>query len=245
MKKSRDDLTIVGLPGAGFDHTFIEQALGPLAQQLDAELMAADPQPGNVLSGYCAVCDEAAARGDFICIGISIGAIAALRWLIARQKKNSATAQGTCLAAIISMAPWCENNYADAPAALAASSTAQAINAHGFATVKNAMVNTSPPWLAELQAPCWDRLGNDLGVVMSEVSETPAPPLSELGKITDSCGFIRVTEDPLHPVHVTDQWIQAMKHGSVTSISLHDIADNVAVFSSASLLLLQQMRIVT
>jgi len=56
----------VGLPGAGFDHTFIEQALGPLAQQLDAELMAADPQPGNVLSGYCAVCDEAAARGDFI-----------------------------------------------------------------------------------------------------------------------------------------------------------------------------------
>lgn len=243
VRHSDSKLTVVGLPGAGFDHTFIEQSLSPLAETTGARLVSVDPEPGNVLDGYLSACDLAAESGPFICVGISIGAIAAMRWWIESRQKSHWRAIENCCGIIVSMAPWSGRNYDSAPAAQAASGTAKAISQVGFGPVREAMVKTSPLWLSELQVPCWDRLGSNLATIMEEASTTQAPEVADLRTITCPCGLIRVLEDPLHPVSVTDSWAHALLHCEVETISLNDIASSPTIFSNASLKLLQKLQV--
>lgn len=230
---SREPRIIVGLPGAGFDAGFIEAAFAPLATDLNAELWAVSPEPGRVVDSYLEACREAAQTGPFIAVGISIGAVALAQWAVAEATHPTPAFTKNCRGLIMSMAPWTAVPSAETPAAVTARGTAQMLAEQGFGPVRDLMCESSPEWLVRLQQPCWDRLGDNLRVILREVADTPAPSPAELEQITAPCGVLGVADDPNHPSKISREWAQHIPTAVYSQISLNDIAQDVRVLSTA------------
>lgn len=241
-------LCVVALPGAGFDAQFSQQAFSLLAADLSARLVTVNPQPGHLIAGFLNdvndVLQESERLGEHVVlVGVSIGAIAACRVALAESYKKESHSVGITplCAAIAFMAPWTGDGFRTAPAALSAGATAAAVEELGLTKVRKQIVASSPQWLAALQDPCWERYGDKLALLMSEVAVTPSLTVDDFSRVALPVGVVCVDDDPLHPAEVGQQWAAALPNSATAHLCLSDIEKDVAVFSRASLSLLSEL----
>jgi pimeloyl-ACP methyl ester carboxylesterase len=202
--------TAVILPGTGSDEVFVASVFaGPLAA-VGLDLVAVAPQPGkDLVSGHVAALDAAARHGPIVVGGISLGAHLAAEWALAHQDR--------CTGVLLAMPAW-HGPGGDAPAALAARASADAVDALGVdATLACAEVE---PWLADELSRAWRRHGEGLAPSLRAAAGHPAPTRPELARLRVPAGVAAATDDPVHPLATARSWATALPCGSLGTITL-------------------------
>jgi pimeloyl-ACP methyl ester carboxylesterase len=202
--------TAVMLPGTGSDEVFVTSVFaGPLAA-IGLDLVAVQPRPGkDLVSDHLAALDTAAAHGPIAVGGISLGAHLAAEWALAHQDR--------CTGVLLAMPAW-HGPGGDAPAALAARASADAVDAVGVdATLAAADV---APWLAEELDRAWRRHGTGLAPSLRSAAGHPAPTKAELARLRVPAGVAACADDPVHPLAVARSWAGALPCSSLGTTTL-------------------------
>ncbi|MGB8506257.1 MAG: alpha/beta hydrolase, partial [Mycobacterium sp.] len=71
------------LPGTGSDDDYVYRAFSGALHDAGAAVVAAAPRPGELIAGYLAELDNAAAETPIAVGGVSIGAAVAVAWALA------------------------------------------------------------------------------------------------------------------------------------------------------------------
>lgn len=200
-------VSMVTLPGAGFDGDFAGRAFGPAASSLEIELTAVDPDPYDWAAGYRAALDAAARRGPVLAAGISIGACAVVRWALDNPTR--------CAGVWAALPPW-TGDAGDAPAAASAVFGADMIERTGLDAAIRQMRAGSPVWLADEIERSWRSIaaagpgdGSALATMFRSVAAFEAPTDAELIALADTgvpVVITAATDDPVHPAGVAKHW---------------------------------------
>ena len=202
--------TAVILPGTASDEVFVASVFaGPLAA-VGLDLLAVRPRPGkDLVSDHLAALDAASADGPVVVGGISLGAHLAAEWALAHPDR--------CTGVLLAMPAW-HGPGGDAPAALAARASADAVDALGVdATLAAADV---APWLAAELGRAWRRHGTGLAPSLRAAAEHPAPTRAELARLRIPAGVAACADDPVHPVAVARSWAAALPCSSLGTTTL-------------------------
>lgn len=202
--------TAVILPGTGSDEVFVASVFaGPLAA-VGLDLLAVPPRPGkDLVSDHLAALDAAASQGPVVVGGISLGAHLAAGWALAHP--------GRCTGVLLAMPAW-HGPGADAPAALAARASADAVDTFGVdATLAAADV---APWLADELSRAWRRHGAGLAPSLRAAADHPAPTRAELAGLRVPAGVAACADDPVHPLAVARSWAGALPCASLGTTTL-------------------------
>ncbi|GAA4527305.1 alpha/beta hydrolase [Amycolatopsis samaneae] len=205
--------TAVLLPGTGSDEVFVRAVFARPLAALGIELLAPAPPPGKALAeGYFAELDRlAAAHGPLLAGGISFGAHLAAEWAV--------RAPGRCRGLLAALPAW-HGAPGPAPAALAATLSADLVARHGVEGALAQAATGSPPWLAAELGRAWRRHGNDLAASLRAAASRPAPSLAALGVLSFPAGIATCVDDPVHPTKVAQEWAGALPRAAVVETTL-------------------------
>ncbi|MET0236121.1 MAG: alpha/beta hydrolase [Kibdelosporangium sp.] len=167
---------------------------GPL-HRLGLRLVTPAPQPGNRLAeAHLRALDEAAGQ-PIVVGGISLGAHLAVEWALANPDR--------CAGLLLALPAW-NGAPGDAPAAVSARYSAQAIRENGLDATLAAV--DGEPWLAAELERAWRRAGDGLADSLDVAATRPAPALAELADIQVPAGIAACSDDPVHPLAVAERW---------------------------------------
>lgn len=200
------------VPGTGSDEVFVSSVFaGPLAA-IGADLVAVPPQPGkDLVSAHLAALDTAAEQGPILVGGISLGAHLAAQWALANPDR--------CRGVFLAMPAWL-GPAADAPAAIAARTGADTVDALGVeATLASATADVAP-WLAGELSRAWRRHGEGLAPSLRAAAGHPAPRAEDLARLRVPAGVAACTDDPVHPLAVARSWAHALPCSSLGTTTL-------------------------
>ncbi|WP_374021977.1 alpha/beta hydrolase [Mycobacterium sp. HNNTM2301] len=219
-------VTTVLLPGTGSDDDYVQRAFsGPLGD-VGAVLVAPPPRPDRLIDGYVAALDAAARTGPVAVGGVSIGAAVAAAWALAHADR--------AVAVLAALPAWAGAPEA-APAALAARYTASQLRADGLAATTGQMRASSPPWLADELARSWRAQWPQLPDAMDEAAAYVAPSPAALARLVVPLGVAAAVDDPIHPLDVGAEWVDAAPRAALRTVTLDQIGADPAALGAACL----------
>lgn len=225
--RSRSDTiqTAVLLPGTASDELFVRSVFeGPL-HAVGIQLVAPRPVPGKTLAETHLKALDAAAGETVLIGGISLGAHLAVEWALANP--------GQCGGLLLALPAW-NGSPGDAPAAVSARLSAQAVRDHGLdATL--ATVDTEP-WLAAELARAWRRAQPGLADSLDVAATRPAPELADLARITVPTGIAGCSDDLVHPIDVAARWAATIPHARLCATTLRALGNDRESLGRAAVL---------
>jgi pimeloyl-ACP methyl ester carboxylesterase len=192
------------LPGTASDEVFVASVFaGPLAE---AGLSLLAPASRGVREHVEAL--DAAWDGTPLVVGgVSLGAHVAAAWAVRHPER--------CAGLLVALPAW--HGAADgAPAALAASASASVVESAG---VEAALAGVDG-WLGAELRRAWPRYGTRLAEVLREAAGSSSPTLAELGGLTVPVGVATCTDDPVHPLGVAREWVEALPRAALRTTTL-------------------------
>ncbi|MCV7258032.1 hypothetical protein [Mycobacterium shimoidei] len=220
------------LPGTGSDDDYAARAFaGPLADS-GARVLTPAPRPNRLVAGYRAALDDAAHAGPIAVGGISIGAAVAAAWALQHPDRT--------LAVLAALPAW-TGAPDGAPAALAARHSADQLRRQGLARTTAQMRASSPPWLGEELARSWRGQWPQLPDAMDEAAGYIAPNQAELGRLAAPLGVAAAIDDPIHPLAVGVEWVNAAPRAALRTLTLDEIGAEPAALGAACLAALDDL----
>ncbi len=204
--------TAVILPGTASDEVFVSSVFaGPLAA-VGIDLLAVRPVPGKELvREHLAALDKAAIAGPIVVGGISLGAHLAAEWALIHPEK--------CAGVLLAMPAW-HGPGEQAPAAVAARTGADTVDALGVDATLASVTEGVAPWLADELRRAWRRHGDGLAPSLRAAADHPAPTRAELTRLRIPTGVAACTDDPVHPLAVARSWAAALPYASLGTTTL-------------------------
>ncbi|HVW43389.1 MAG TPA: alpha/beta hydrolase [Amycolatopsis sp.] len=208
------------LPGTGSDEVFVRSVFaGPLAA-VDVELVAPAPPPGGAQAvGFLTLIDSVAQGQDrpLLAGGISFGAHLAAEWAVRHP--------GRCAGLLLALPAW-HGDPGAAPAAQAATASADLVERAGVEAALRLSVTGVQPWLADELARAWRRHGTGLAAGLRVAAGCRAPTLEALGKLDIPVGIAACVDDPVHPAEVAHAWAGALPRAAVRETSLTAVGED-------------------
>jgi pimeloyl-ACP methyl ester carboxylesterase len=174
----------------------------------------------RTLEDHLAAFDEAAQRHPIVAGGVSLGAHLAALWAVRNP--------GRCAGLLLALPAW-TGPAQDAPAAIAARISAEAVAEHG---IDQALSGTNG-WLHEELNRAWRRYGDGLVSHFEEASTTPAPTEAELRTLDVPTGIAACTDDPVHPFEIACQWATALPRAALATTTLRQLGNDRASLGRA------------
>ncbi|NIJ12684.1 pimeloyl-ACP methyl ester carboxylesterase [Saccharomonospora amisosensis] len=228
MTSVMPQLAAVVLPGTGSDEVFVRSVFARPLAALGIELIAPPPPRGaDVVAGSGRLLDEIAGtvEGPLLVGGISLGAHLATEWALRRQDR--------CAGVLVALPAW--NGAADAaPAAVAASVSADLVAREGVAAALEVATAGVAPWLAAELTRAWRRHGKELAASLRAASVHRAPELARLPELKVPVGIAACTDDPVHPVAVAHAWAQALPKAVLRETTLAAVGADRQVLGRAA-----------
>jgi pimeloyl-ACP methyl ester carboxylesterase len=188
-------------------------------------LVTPPPRPGNRLAeGHLKALTEAAGQ-PVIVGGISLGAHLAAEWALANPDR--------CAGLLLALPAW-NGAPGDAPAAVSARFSAQAIRNNGLDATLSAV--EGEPWLSAELERAWRRAGDGLADSLDVAATRPAPLLSELERINVPVGIAGCSDDPVHPIEVARQWATTIPDAQLCTTTLRALGADRESLGRASVL---------
>jgi pimeloyl-ACP methyl ester carboxylesterase len=226
-------VTTVLLPGTGSDDTYVYRAFsGPLADA-GAILVTPAPQTDRLIDGYLAALDDAARQGPIGVGGVSLGAAVAAAWALAHPEQT---------VAVLAALPAWNGDSSSAPAAHAARYTAAQLRRDGLDATTSQMRASSPPWLANELARSWRVQWPQLPDAMEEAAAYVAPSCAELSRLAPPLGVVAAIDDPIHPLQVAVDWVDAAPRAALRTVTLDEMGAHTAALGVACLAALADAR---
>lgn len=236
MPISLRGVVTVLLPGTGSDEQYLHRALtGPL-QRAGATVIAVAPEPQRLITGYLSALDSALdaalaqardqSPAGIAVGGVSLGALLAARWAVDHPEHT--------VAVLAALPPW-TGTPDDAPAALSARYTAEALRRDGLEATTAAMRASSPPWLADELARSWRRQWPELPDALDAAAGCPAPSADELRRLTAPLAVVAATDDVIHPASVAAQWTACAPRAALATVRLDEFGPHPETLGQACL----------
>jgi pimeloyl-ACP methyl ester carboxylesterase len=219
-------VTTVVLPGTGSDADYVTRAFAGPLRDAGARVVAPAPQPKQLIDGYLVDLADAARGGPIAVGGVSIGAAVAAAWALQHSEQA---------VAVLAALPAWTGAPGSAPAALAARHSAQQLRHDGLAATTTQMRASSPPWLAEELTRSWRGQWPHLPDAMDEAAAYVAPTRTQLQRLAVPMGIAAATDDPIHPLHIGQEWASAAAHAALRTVTLDQIGANPAALGAACL----------
>lgn len=219
-------VTTVLLPGTGSDDVYVDRAFSGPLRSVGARLVTPAPRPDRLVEGYLSALDDAAREGPIAVGGISIGAAVAAAWALAHP--------GQAVAVLAALPAWA-GAPGSAPAALAARYSAAQLRADGLAAATAQMRASSPAWLAEELARSWLAQWPLLPDAMDEAAAYIAPSCDELHSLAAPLGVAAAVDDPIHPLQAGVDWVDAVPHAGLRTVTLDQIGADSTTLGAACL----------
>ncbi|GGM55036.1 thioesterase [Longimycelium tulufanense] len=200
---------------------------GPLAA-VGFRLVAVPPLPGpDLVHAHLAALDAVAAEaeGPLLVGGVSLGAHLAAEWAL----------RSRCDGLLLAMPAWC-GPPGDAPAAVAARTSAETVLRLGTNGALRVATAEAPGWLATELTGAWRRHGRDLADSLLAGAAHPAPTETDLGRLTVPAGLAACRDDPVHPVEVARRWAAALPRAVLRSITLETLGADPESLGRAAVL---------
>ncbi|MEU4802389.1 alpha/beta hydrolase [Actinosynnema sp. NPDC023587] len=209
----------VVLPGTASDEVFVRSAFaGPLAAS-GFDLVA--PRSRSVAEHFAAL--DARWDGKPLVVGgVSLGAHVAARW--------AARYPSRCAGVLVALPAWV-GPAGSAPAALAAAASAALVDSEGLA----AAVAGVDGWVGAELRRAWPRYGSRLVDALREAAGSAAPALGELRGLTVPVGIAACTDDPVHPLGVAEQWLDALPRAALRTTTLDALGADRGALGRAAL----------
>ncbi|MBB2498165.1 alpha/beta hydrolase [Amycolatopsis echigonensis] len=207
------------LPGTGSDEVFVRSVFGGPLAALGVPMITPAPSPGAGLAeGFLAELDRLADRyGTLLVGGISFGAHLAAEWAVANP--------GRCGGLLAALPAW-NGESAQAPAAVAATVTADLVASSGVEGALAQAAGGSPGWLAEELGRAWRRHGAGLEAGLRVAAGRAAPTVEALRGVGVPAGVGGCVDDPVHPVSVAREWARALPRGVCGETSLEAVGQD-------------------
>lgn len=218
------DVTAVLLPGTGSDDDYVYRAFSSALHGHDATVVTPAPEPHDLVGGYVRALDDAARTGPVVVGGVSIGAAVATAWASRHPDRT--------LGVLAALPAWTGAPH-DAPAALMARQSADALRRLGLAAAIGEMRAGSPPWLAEELTRSWTGQWPALPDAMEEAARYEAPGGADLARLTVPLGVAAATDDPVHPIEVALEWVAAAPRAALRTVTLVEMGGDPSVLGAA------------
>lgn len=227
------------LPGSGSDHLFVASAFAQPLAMLGIRLIAPPPVAGSGVvhaldDALCLAAQEHADGnpGGVLVGGVSLGAHVAAGWAVRNP--------GRCAGLLLALPGWL-GSPAGAPAALAALASADAVRRDGLdrtlAQVRATIGSTpSQRWLADELDRAWRGYGDALADSLRAAAAATAPTADELRGLAPPAGIVALSDDPLHPATVAQQWADALPRAAVVTTCLRAVGRDRAALGRAAVL---------
>ena len=206
--------TAVLLPGTGSDEVFVRAVFERPLAALGLRVVAPPPPQGDaVVTGSLALLDRIAEEtGESLVVGgVSLGAHLAAEWAIRNTHR--------CAGVLAALPAWNGSGEA-APAAVAATVSADLVDRHGLDEALAVSTRGVAPWLAEELTRAWRRHGSSLAAGLRAAARHPAPELDDLGALTVPVGVAACVDDPVHPAATARTWVEALPNAALVETSL-------------------------
>ncbi|NLG55767.1 MAG: alpha/beta hydrolase [Rhodococcus sp.] len=224
MQNAESTVAVI-MPGTGSDAAFVREAFTAPLARVGVTLIAPEPDPHRVVASYLDALDAAAEQhGQIVLGGVSLGAAVAVNWARTRPEAT--------IAVLAALPPW-TGAAEQAPAALSARYTADALRTDGLAEVTARMQASSPPWLARTLTRSWATHGDGLADALEEAAAYIAPTTSELRDVTAPVAIAAAGDDAVHPAAVAEEWATALPRVHVQTLSLSDLATHPSALGHA------------
>jgi pimeloyl-ACP methyl ester carboxylesterase len=221
--------TAVLLPGSGSDEVFVRAALAAPLRAIGLTVHAPPVRPGaEVVEGYLDALEAAALDGPVLVGGISLGAQVAARWAARRGADGGGAVAGLLLA----LPAW-TGRPGSAPAAVAASATADAVRRDGLAATIDQTRAQTPAWLGDELARAWRRHGAGLADSLDTAAATPGPTAAELAGLRVPVAVVGMRDDPVHPLPVAREWAELAPRSALVSSTLAALGRDRATLGRA------------
>jgi pimeloyl-ACP methyl ester carboxylesterase len=219
--------TAVLLPGTGSDEVFVKAVFaGPLAEH-GIGLVAPVPVPGpDLAERHLAALDDAAGDGPVLVGGISLGAHLAVEWAARNPDR--------CAGLLLVMPAW-HGPMTGAPAGIAATASADLVDALGVDGALAEAGRGSPAWLAGELDRAWRRHGDGLAASLRVVAQRSAPDRTLLGRISAPAGVATCIDDPVHPLAIARSWTGALPSAALRTTTLAEFGADRAALGRAAL----------
>lgn len=217
--------TAILLPGTASDEVFVRSVFeGPL-RTIGIQLVAPRPVPGKTLAETHLKALDDLSGEPVLAGGISLGAHLAVEWALANP--------GRCAGLLLALPAW-NGSPGNAPAAVSARLSAQAVREHGvdatLATVD------AEPWLAAELSRAWRRAEPGLADSLDVAATRPAPELTELAHITVPTGIAGCSDDPVHPIGVAQRWASTIPNAQLCTTTLRALGNDRESLGRATVL---------
>ncbi|UKD55740.1 alpha/beta hydrolase [Amycolatopsis sp. FU40] len=217
------------LPGTGSDEVFVRSVFGGPLAALGVPLITPAPVAGASLAEeFLAGLDRLADRyGTLLVGGISFGAHLAAEWAVANP--------GRCEGLLAALPAW-NGESGSAPAAAAATVTADLVADAGVEGALASAAAGSPGWLGEELGRAWRRQGDGLEAGLRAAAGRPAPALAELRGVKVPAGVGGCADDPVHPASVAREWARTLPRGRYGETSLEAVGRDREALGRATVL---------
>jgi pimeloyl-ACP methyl ester carboxylesterase len=220
--------TAVMLPGTGSDETFIRSVFEVPFAAVCVRTATPKPVPGPMLAeAYLAALDEAAEDGPVVAGGVSFGAHLATEWALANP--------GRCAGLVLALPGW-HGEPGDAPGAVSARIAAELTRDRGADGALAVATEGVPPWLAAELTRTWHSYGDGLADSLTAAARRPAPTLAELSALDLPVGVAACVDDPVHPLAVAKEWLQALPRATICTTRLDIVGADPEALGRAAVL---------
>lgn len=219
------------LPGTGSDDDYLRRVFAGPLERVGATLVAVQPDPDDLLGGYLAALESAAAGGPIAVGGVSLGAAVAASWALAHPDRT--------IAVLAVLPPW-TGAPGDAPAACSARHTAAMLRNDGLDAVTAAMRASSPGWLADELARSWRRQWPGLPDAMEAAAGYPAPDTAALRRLSVPMAVVGAPDDAVHPLSVARHWARTAPQAALGTVTLERFGPDPQALGTACLAALQE-----
>jgi pimeloyl-ACP methyl ester carboxylesterase len=202
------------LPGTGSDEVFVRSVFARPLTALGVEVLAPPPPRAEaVVPGSLALLDRIAGgrAGPLLVGGISLGCHLATEWALRNQSR---------CAGVLAVLPAWNGDGHDAPAALAARSSAELVERQGIESALATATAGVPPWLVAELERAWRRHGTGLAGSLRAAAVHSAPSLDGLRTLRIPVGIAACRDDPLHPAAVARRWREALPQAVLRETTL-------------------------
>jgi pimeloyl-ACP methyl ester carboxylesterase len=222
--------TAVLLPGSGSDEVFVRAALAAPLRAIGLTVYAPPVRPGaGVVEGYLDALEAEALDGPVLVGGISLGAQVAARWAARRGADGG---DGPVAGLLLALPAW-TGRPGSAPAAVAASATADAVRRDGLAATIDRTRAQTPAWLGDELARAWRRHGAGLADSLDTAAATPGPTAAELAGLRVPVAVVGMRDDPVHPLPVAHEWAGLAPRSALVSSTLTALGRDRATLGRA------------
>ncbi len=215
---------LVVMPGTGSDGDYARRAFGPAAAAAGRPLLALEPGD-DLVAGYHRALDEAArTHGPLLVGGVSIGASIAVQWAARVGARR-------CAGVWAVLPPW-SGEPDGSPAAVSATTTADALERDGLGPTIAAMAASSPAWLAAELARSWTALHPGLIASLRAAAALIGPDPATLAGLEVPLAVVVSDDDPIHPAHVGSAWAEAAPCAALCRIGLEQWGHDPALLGN-------------